>query len=67
MWLAGIVPQEIGGVSSRKMLLKVVSIKVIAVVEAEVVVEEDGVDVDAKHHMCIKTATCVKLKKKPIK
>jgi len=49
------------------MLLKVVSIKVIAVVEAEVVVEEDGVDVDAKHHMCIKTATCVKLKKKPIK
>ena len=37
----------------------------------EVVVEEDGdpeavdgVDVDAKYHICTKTATCVKLKKK---
>ena len=55
------------------MLLKVLSMYVIVevVVVSEVVVGDhlaevvvDGVDVDAKPPMCIKTAICVKLRKK---
>ena len=71
MWLPGIVPQEIGGMTSRIMSKKVNSKAVLAVVnvvvaEAEetAATEVDWVDVDAKQHMCFKTAICVMLKKK---
>ena len=65
MWLAGIVQQEMCLVTSRKMLLKVVS-KVVEV-EVEEEMEVDGVDVHPKHPMCIETATRIKLRKKAIK